>query len=279
MDQLLLSLPLSEALICAQPYLRVIWRKGAGAGNQAGREISSLLSSPGLCVGINFSMVISEESKRFGKAVRRRPVRLHFASLSHSLRVSPSFLPALLFGVASAAGRSHAPPPPCISPSSFSLRCAPPRYVRFRNGLAFRQLGMTTGWAGVAQPAGAHALVTADASLCKVCGATGRRVGRETAAPRAPSSAWARKVRDSSPPRRPTFPGLDRTSLRSSRSVPSSSGKLWESQCERRRFRFRGQVAFFRLMIFARADLTLRHSRRGASVGRQEKAAPTSTTT
>lgn len=137
MDQLLLSLPLPEALICAQPYLRVIWRKGAGAGNQAGREISSLLSSPGLCVGINFSMVISEESKRFGKAVRRRPVRLHFASLSHSLRVSPSFLPALLFGVASAAGRSHAPPPLHFPLLLFSaLRSTPLRPIPERSGLS-----------------------------------------------------------------------------------------------------------------------------------------------
>lgn len=65
----------------------------------------------------------------------------------------PVCLPALPFGVASAPGRSHPPPPPCISPSSFTLSSAPPRYVRFRNGLAFPRLGMTTGWAGVAQPA------------------------------------------------------------------------------------------------------------------------------
>lgn len=57
----------------------------------------------------------------------------------------PVILPALPLGVASGLGRSH-PLPSCVSPS-FSLRSAPPRYVQFRNNLAF-PLWLTTVWAG-----------------------------------------------------------------------------------------------------------------------------------
>lgn len=64
----------------------------------------------------------------------------------------PVCLPALPFGVASAPGRSH-PPPALHFPLLLYSELTPPRYVRFRNGLAFPRLGMTTGWAGVAQPA------------------------------------------------------------------------------------------------------------------------------
>lgn len=125
-------------------------RKGAGAGSQAGRETSFLLSCPGLCVGINFSVVISDEPKRFRKAARRRPARLHFASFPTPSKSPCHSSCSPLWGGLSSGAVSR--PPPC-APPSFSLRSAPPRYVRFRNGLAFPRLGMTVGWAGVARPA------------------------------------------------------------------------------------------------------------------------------
>lgn len=70
-----------QALICAQPYLGVIFAQRGGSPSRAGKETFFLPSIPGLCVSIHFSMVIANNLNRFGKAAPRRPVRLHFSSL------------------------------------------------------------------------------------------------------------------------------------------------------------------------------------------------------
>lgn len=116
-------------------------------------ENSFLLSSPGLCVWVLILVWLSPMSR---SDLRKRPREGQSGCVQLPPLPPPSLpviLPALPFGVASAPGRSHVPPtPPCISPS-FSLHSAPPRDVRFQNGLAFPWLGMTAGWVGVAWPA------------------------------------------------------------------------------------------------------------------------------
>ena len=94
------------------------------------------------------------------------------------------------------------------SPLLFSaLRSTP--YVRFRNGLAFPLLGMTAGWAGVAGPARAHALVAATRAAVKVCGAaTGTRAGRESRLCGNPSPPVPGRSETAVSAPGPTFPGL-----------------------------------------------------------------------
>ena len=156
-DQLLVSFPLPEALICAQPYLRVILAQRGGS-RQSGRQRILSCYLPRVCVWVLILVWLSPMSR---SDLRKRP-RDGQSGCVHLLPPPPPpslpvILPALPFGVASAPGRSHVPPPhptppPCISPS-FSLHSAPPRDVRLWTGLAFPWLGMTAGWAGVAWPA------------------------------------------------------------------------------------------------------------------------------
>lgn len=129
-------------------------RKGAGAAvRRAKRLLSCYLAR--VCVSIHLRMGLSlrgAEAIWKGSPEKACPIAFHLPpSPPPSL---PVILSALPFGVALAAGRSHVPPP-------FFLHSAPPRYVRFRNGLAFTRLGMTAGWVG-----GGPARVSEHAGVC-----------------------------------------------------------------------------------------------------------------
>lgn len=92
--------------------------KGAGAGSQAGRETSFLLSCPGLCVGIIILVWLSLMSRSdLEKQPRGGPPGCVLLPSPPPPRL-PVILPALPFGVASAPGRSPAPslafPPPFL---------------------------------------------------------------------------------------------------------------------------------------------------------------------
>lgn len=147
-----MSFPLSEALICAQPYLGVISAQRGGSRSQAGKETSFLLSSPGLCVSVHFRMGISVEPKRFGKVAPRRPASLHFTSLLYPLRVSLSFFLLSPLGWLWLRGG-------LTSPLLFSvLRSTPLRPIPERSGLYMARDDRGVGWGG---PAGVSALLAA----------------------------------------------------------------------------------------------------------------------
>lgn len=139
--QLLVSFPLPVALICAQAYLRVIWAQRGGSRSPTGKQTSFLLSSPGLCVRIHFSVVISNEPKRFGKAAPRRPARLCFP-----LSLKPSEPPchsscSLLWG--GFGSRAVSRPPPFLCTPLHPVRPIPER-----SGLSTAGDDRGVGWGG-----------------------------------------------------------------------------------------------------------------------------------
>lgn len=143
----------------------------------------------------------------------------------HPLLVSLSFLLLSLLGWLRLQGGLKSPfHPPLFSSALRSTLLRP-----FRNRLAFPRLGMTAGWAGVAQPAWpgrrerTHRWLRGRA-VSKVCGATGTRVGHETSHWLCPEGPRLR-----SPPRRPTSLGwvafLSGARVASRQRSPGSSGR------------------------------------------------------
>lgn len=158
-DQLMVSFPLPEALICAQPYLRVILAQRGGS-RQSGRQRILSCYLPRVCVWVLILVWLSPMSR---SDLRKRPREGQSGCVHLPPPPPPSLsviLPALPFGVASAPGRSHGPPPyptPLHFPLLFSaLRSTPRRPILERSGFSVagddRGVGRG-GLAGVGQPA------------------------------------------------------------------------------------------------------------------------------
>lgn len=90
-----------------------------GSRSQAGKETSFLLSSPGSACEHSFSMVISDELKRCGKAARRRPAWVHLPPSSSPFESPCHSSCYLLWGGFVFGAVSRTP--------SFSVHSAPPQ--------------------------------------------------------------------------------------------------------------------------------------------------------
>lgn len=221
-------------------------------------------------------MVISDEPKRSGKAARRRPAWLHFASLPHCLRVSPSLFllsplgwPRPRGGLTPPAPASSPPPPPHFPLLFSALRSTPLRPIPERSGLSAAGDDRGVGGGG---PAG----VSARAGGCR------REPCLRCAAPRGGGLGVRLRPRG-----HPAVPGPGRSepavsapaphlpwaaahfslelALRPVQGGPGSSGEAGVG--EGGGFVFGDRLPSFTLTIVTRADLTLRRPGRGLPQG------------